>query len=195
MKCKISCSFGEIIDKITILKIKLEHTKDKIKLKNISHELNTILTETPLAKSSDPLFDLLLNINKQLWKLEDNIRFKSQSKLFDKEYIEYAENIHKTNDSRAEIKRKINIKYKSEFVEEKIYNNFNNTESSLKIENKDCILLNKSKKAYIEGDFKLAYNTIYDISQKYYNCPIDNQWLCDLYISYNNEIHLFYHLS
>lgn len=54
MKCKISCSFGEIIDKITILKIKLEHTKDKSKLKNISHELNTILTETPLANPVIP---------------------------------------------------------------------------------------------------------------------------------------------
>jgi hypothetical protein len=186
MKCKISCSFGEIIDKITILKIKLEHAKDETKIKNISHELNTILNELPQAKSSDPLFDLLLNINKQLWDLEDNIRFKSQSKSFDKEYIECAENIHKTNDSRAEIKKKINIKYKSEFVEEKIYNNFNNIESSLKIESKDCILLNKSKKAYIEGNFKVAYDIIYDISQKYYNCPIDNQWLCDLYISYGN---------
>ena len=121
MKYKISCSFGEIIDKITILKIKFTKANDIDVLNNIKLEFDTIIQEVPESNYEDPLFDELLNINQKLWVLEDLIRDKSAKKSFDEKYIEYAEKIHITNDERYQIKRKINEKYNSELKEEKIY--------------------------------------------------------------------------
>ena len=77
MKCYISCSFGEIVDKVSILKIKSKKSTDKTALKNIKLELDTILKETPLANEEDTLFTDLYKINNKLWVLEDLIREKS----------------------------------------------------------------------------------------------------------------------
>ena len=109
MNCKISCSFGEVVDKVTILKIKQKKAKSSA-LQNIENELNLLLKENPMVKHNDPLFDTLSKINNDLWILEDLIREKSNLKEFDSKYIEYAENIHKKNDERYNVKRKINEK-------------------------------------------------------------------------------------
>ena len=105
MLCKISCSFGEVIDKITILKIKLSKAKEKT-IENIQKELDIIRKETPSSKNNDKLFKELEKINNKLWILEDLIREKSKNKSFDKKYIEFAEQIHKFNDERYNIKKK-----------------------------------------------------------------------------------------
>ena len=122
MNCKISCSFGEIVDKVTILKLKEKNAKSKESLFNIKNELNVILDENPKVCESDKLFSKLSEINNKLWKLEDLIREKSRKKEFDDDYIRCAEEIHITNDEKYNIKRKINDKYNSNLKKEKIYN-------------------------------------------------------------------------
>ena len=107
MNCIISCSFGEVIDKITILKLKLKHATTETQIKNISFELNAIQNNCPLSTKDNELFKQLYDVNKLLWDLEDNIRHKSELKQFDQRYIEYAENIHIMNDKRADIKKKL----------------------------------------------------------------------------------------
>ena len=104
MICKISCSFGEIIDKITILRIKISKSNDEKVLQNLNNELSTIESEVPLCKNQDSLYERLREVNLKLWELEDNIRLKSKNQEFDEEYIRYAENIHITNDERYRIK-------------------------------------------------------------------------------------------
>ena len=73
MQCKISCSFGEIVDKITILRIKSKKITNIQALKNINLELKTIQDENPLTNTKDNLFDKLHKINLKLWILEDII--------------------------------------------------------------------------------------------------------------------------
>ena len=120
MNCKISCSFGEIIDKVTILNIKRQKAKNQEALFNIQTELRLIENDNPQIKTEDKLFELLYDTNLKLWNLEDQIREKSAKKEYDSEYIKCAELIHTTNDLRYKIKRKINEKYGSLIKEEKI---------------------------------------------------------------------------
>ena len=87
MICKVSCSVGELIDKISILNIKLEKSDNEIK-NNISKELDILNSENPISNINDSLFSELEQINKKLWELEDNIRIKSKNKEFDDKYIE-----------------------------------------------------------------------------------------------------------
>ena len=91
MICKVSCSFGEIIDKVTILKIKLKHansqSNNKLAKINLNNELNAIYQDVPKATTNDDLFNLLFDINQQLWDLEDNIRLKSKNKEFDQKIM------------------------------------------------------------------------------------------------------------
>ena len=100
MKCQISCSFGELIDKITILKIKSKKISNITFLKNVNLELDTLQKENPLSNVTDDLFDKLQTINEILWMLEDVIREKSKNNIFDNTYITIAESIHKTNDEK-----------------------------------------------------------------------------------------------
>ena len=110
MSYKITCSFGEIIDKYSILKIKKNKTNDKNKLENINNEIDIIKKEYPIVTDEEnPLFLELYKINSKLWILEDLIRYKSNIREFDKQYIDCAESIHTENDKRAAIKKKINI--------------------------------------------------------------------------------------
>lgn len=119
MICKISCSFGELVDKITILNIKKSKTQDIKVLEHIENELSAIKCDNPIG--FDDLFDQLYIVNQKLWDLEDSIRKKSTRKEFDGEYIHCAEEIHIQNDIRYKIKKKINEKYNSYLKEEKIY--------------------------------------------------------------------------
>ena len=69
----------------------------------------------------DPLVDELLKVNKKLWNVEDDLRICEKDKDFSIRFIDLARSVYKLNDERANIKKKINIKYGSEFVEEKSY--------------------------------------------------------------------------
>ena len=123
---RIPVSLGELIDKITILNIKLNHVKDK-KKDNLKNEHDLLLNE--LNKSSVQIdinfIEELHIINQKLWDLEDKIRIKEFKKDFDQEFIELARSIYKLNDNRFKKKLEINKKYKSEIIEEKIYPKYN----------------------------------------------------------------------
>jgi len=121
-------SFGEFLDKLTILDIKCERIRDMDKLKNVKHErdvLNKIWKEN--EKSSVDIsaeYNELKKINERLWEVEDDIRDKERKKEFDQEFIELARSVYITNDDRARIKKEINIKLGSDLVEEKSYTDY-----------------------------------------------------------------------
>ena len=120
---KIEVSNGEIIDKITILEIKLEKVKNAEKLKNIKTEYDLLtkhITELGVGQDHD-LFIQLKTVNLKLWEIEDLLRIKEQKKEFDAEFIELARLVYFTNDDRAEIKKEINKLSGSTLFEEKEY--------------------------------------------------------------------------
>ena len=121
MLFSIHCSYGEIIDKLTILEIKLSKCLDIEKKINIENEYNDLCKHKKSDDSFIELYNNLKDINIKLWDCEDNIRIKSNNKEYDKEYILISENIHTYNDKRYEIKKNINKKYNSFMIEEKIY--------------------------------------------------------------------------
>ncbi len=121
-------SFGEILDKITILEIKQQHITDAEKLKNVRHELN-LLTDTWNKKVTQTseisrLKEQLKQVNQSLWNIEDNIRIKESKKEFDDEFIQIARSVYYENDKRAEVKKQVNLLLGSELVEEKSYQNY-----------------------------------------------------------------------
>ena len=123
----IEVSHGEIVDKLTILQIKKENITDPIKLDNIIKEYNYLLSivENDLGISTESSEYLeLLSINKELWVIEDDIRDKERVKEFDDDFIKLARSVYYTNDVRAKIKKEINLKYSSGFVEEKSYQSY-----------------------------------------------------------------------
>jgi len=124
---KIEVSHGEIVDKLTILQIKKENITDPTKLDNIVKEYDYLLSvvETDLGISLEsPEYLELLSINKELWVIEDDIRDKERIKEFDEDFIKLARSVYYTNDVRAKIKKEINLKYSSGFVEEKSYQSY-----------------------------------------------------------------------
>jgi hypothetical protein len=122
---KIEVSNGEIIDKLTILQIKIERIKDKAKLKNLKTEFDELSKVTSsILSSSDPLYMALYNVNCELWDIEDHIRDLERNKNFGKDFIETARSVYIKNDRRAELKREINIKTSSGLIEEKSYEKY-----------------------------------------------------------------------
>jgi protein subunit release factor A len=118
---EIHVSIGEIVDKLSILIIKKNNISDSNKLSNIEKELNYLEGIVKKLQISTDDISELLSINQLLWKVEDEIRDKERNKIFDEEFIELARQVYITNDLRAEIKRRINEKYSSNFFEEKSY--------------------------------------------------------------------------
>ena len=122
---EIEVSVGEIVDKLSILDIKMKNITNNEKLKNIEKEfiyLNNIVFNQLKIEEID--YQKLVSINKKLWIIEDDIRDKERNKEFDENFIELARLVYFTNDQRAEIKKEINIKYGSLFVEEKSYQKY-----------------------------------------------------------------------
>jgi hypothetical protein len=121
----VPISPGELIDKITILEIKSQRMTDAAKLHNVRTELS-LLTETWKA-SAYSATDIsaewagLRDVNGQLWDIEDRIRDKEREDRFDAEFIELARAVYVTNDERAAIKKRINMRLGSLLVEEKSY--------------------------------------------------------------------------
>lgn len=124
MNILVPISLGELIDKITILKIKIKEINDITKIDNIQKELSlleTILDQTELKKELETQFEELYNVNYELWKLEDTIRSCERESNFELKFVNTARLIYKTNDQRSVIKKQINLKYNSNIIEEKSY--------------------------------------------------------------------------
>ena len=128
MQLQVPVSVGEVLDKITILQIKLAHISDAAKRANIQNELDALL---PLvagdAFTTDQIQGLmaeLKSVNEALWDIEDDIREKEAAKSFDAEFIRLARAVYVTNDKRAEIKKQINLATGSALIEEKSYESY-----------------------------------------------------------------------
>ena len=121
----IEISIGEAFDRLTILKIKSEKIKDESKLANVMKEyfyLQNLLNEELEVDESNNDFKRLLNINSQLWDVENKLRECEKKEDFTDEFIKLARAVYYLNDARAVVKKEINLSYGSEFVEEKSYN-------------------------------------------------------------------------
>ncbi len=123
----VPISWGELIDKLTILEIK-ESKIDSLKAKkNIKKELKFLLDITSIESLPNEIHLLkqeLMRINLMLWEVEDSIREKEFENQFDIAFIELARSVYKFNDLRAKTKQSINSLLNSELVEEKSYKNF-----------------------------------------------------------------------
>jgi hypothetical protein len=122
---KIEVSNGEIIDKLTIIQIKLERIKDKAKLVNLQKEYNVLFkASSSIISTSDQLHKSLYNVNCELWDIEDHIRDLERKKDFGEDFILTARAVYIKNDKRSELKREINIKTGSGLIEEKSYERY-----------------------------------------------------------------------
>ena len=128
----IPVSPGELIDKITILKLKKLHLTSPQALTNIKIELSALeeIFEIKLYSLLSPAIDTLISdlhyINTSLWKVEDSLRICEKNQSFDSEFVELARSVYSLNDRRAESKRKINEIFGSSIIEEKSYGNKTN---------------------------------------------------------------------
>ncbi len=124
----VPISYGELIDKMTILEIKAAQISDSSKLVNVRTELD-LLNET-WASHDTSRVDIadararLKSVNENLWDIEDRIRLKEKAQAFDIEFIELARSVYFRNDERAKIKREINLALGSQLVEEKSYKDY-----------------------------------------------------------------------
>ena len=121
----VPVSWGELIDKITILEIKILNIASHPAHKNIKFELAQLSTlvsqHIGLMELIQPQKKELASVNSELWRVEDDIREKERNREFDSDFIELARSVYRLNDLRAMIKREINSTLLSEIVEEKNY--------------------------------------------------------------------------
>jgi Family of unknown function (DUF6165) len=124
----VPLSPGELLDKITILRIKVARIQDAAKLANVKREL--ALLEKTWKESGAAAHDVALderaleNVNERLWDIEDRIRDKEARQTFDRDFIELARAVYICNDERAAIKKRINLQLGSPLVEEKSYKQY-----------------------------------------------------------------------
>ena len=128
MIVNVPVSWGELVDKITILEIKMDRIHDENKRKNIHKELQT-LSMTFDRYCSEPasieeLKTQLRTVNEKLWEIEDDIRKCEKDKDFSQRFIDLARAVYINNDHRADLKREINTILKSELFEEKSYEDY-----------------------------------------------------------------------
>jgi tetratricopeptide (TPR) repeat protein len=124
---RVPTSWGEVIDKITILEIKSVEIVNKIARANVVKELSLLQELAGAHGACEQLSDLkskLKAVNAALWKIEDAIREKDRNNDFDEEFIELARSVYRRNDERAAIKRAINTVLASEIIEEKSYDDY-----------------------------------------------------------------------
>lgn len=121
----VPISPGELLDKITILRIKSKRMSDPAKLANVRAELAAL--EQTWGRSRYAAIDVardvdaLLEVNERLWSIEDDIRDKERAQAFDAEFVRLARSVYLENDERAAIKRRLNLKLGSTLIEEKSY--------------------------------------------------------------------------
>jgi hypothetical protein len=124
---KIEVSVGELFDKISILRLKEDNIADEDKLKNISKELNildAIALEINSKYKECELYRELNAINGGLWLIEERKRSFERDKDFGDDFVWFARQVYIQNDSRYEAKKAINVKYGSEIIEEKSYEQY-----------------------------------------------------------------------
>lgn len=117
---KIKVSVGEIVDKYTILEIKLKNAKDSQQKKNIKKEYEYLERKVKKLKVHFSLIYSLKAINSEIWDIEDEVRRHEAVQDFSIRFVELARSVYTKNDERAAMKKKINLLYDSDFVEEKI---------------------------------------------------------------------------
>ena len=121
----IPASAGELIDKITILEIKLKNIVDPVKNRNVSIELEALSKcfEENIIQSNEieELKTNLKQVNSALWNIEDDIRQCEQAGEFGEKFVELARSVYRQNDKRAALKKEINIMLGSSIIEEKSY--------------------------------------------------------------------------
>lgn len=118
----VPVSWGELLDKITILEIRLEHLRAPEAIANVRRELALLLEALPEPSAAlEQLRADLRAVNSRLWDIEDAIRQKEAARSFDAGFIELARSVYHTNDERSRIKREINALLRSDIVEEKQY--------------------------------------------------------------------------
>ena len=124
MIVKSPISIGELMDKISILKIKKKNITDEKKLSFINEELQLLastLNEAVQNNKINEFLDKLIEVNSKLWKIEDDIRLCEKNKKFDQHFIDLARAVYITNDKRSDIKLAINNHFGSTLVEVKSY--------------------------------------------------------------------------
>jgi len=116
---------GELIDKLTILRLKEERIEDPAKVANVRVEKEALMqtadAHVPPSADLDALWEELYQINADLWVIEDDIRECEKAKNFGAEFIRLARAVYITNDRRADVKKKINLLLGSALIEEKSY--------------------------------------------------------------------------
>ena len=118
MKITIPISVGELLDKISILQIKSQHT-DNI---YVNKELESLIEIAKEFKVFDfKYFDQLLKVNQKLWEIEDELRVLEKLQDFGDDFVNLARSVYITNDKRSLIKKEINEKYNSSYREVKIH--------------------------------------------------------------------------
>jgi hypothetical protein len=121
----IQVSWGELIDKITILEIKERQLKSEVAAANVRRELIALVSIADKVLSQQThvatLKEQLRSVNEALWDIEDKIRAKEAAKSFDQEFVDLARSIYLNNDKRGDLKRQINVLLNSELIEEKQY--------------------------------------------------------------------------
>jgi hypothetical protein len=124
----VPVSFGELLDKIAILQIKSERMTDPAKLANVRNELSALettwLAHPVVGGDILALRAQLKAVNERLWVIEDDIRIKEKAGEFDDAFVQLARSVYIENDSRARIKKDINLALGSAYVEEKSYQDY-----------------------------------------------------------------------
>jgi len=125
MPILIEISAGELVDKLTILEIKLENIRDPAKLANVRREHDLLKASLrhhiPETLEIAQLTADLKSVNSELWRLEDDIRGHERESSFGESFVRLARSVYRTNDKRAAIKRRINDLLGSAVIEEKSY--------------------------------------------------------------------------
>lgn len=122
MHCEIST--GELLDKISILRIKNVKIQDEAKLKHVRKELLVLEALARVNKECESFIQRLTEVNLALWDTEDAIRRMEAVKQFDEEFIRLARSIYRTNDKRFEIKNEADCHFSSELQEQKSYDKY-----------------------------------------------------------------------
>ena len=127
---QVPVSYGELIDKLTILEIKSARISDPAKLANVRKELElldgTWQRDPAAATDISDLWAQLRTVNERLWVVEDDLRILEKAQRFDAEFVRLARSVYFENDERARVKREINQRLGSTLVEEKSYQDYGN---------------------------------------------------------------------
>jgi len=126
----VPVSFGELLDKISILQIKSERIGDEAKLANVRRELSALekawMAHPAAGNDIARLRADLKAVNERLWDIEDEVRVKEAARAFDADFVRLARSVYLENDERARIKKAINLALGSSYVEEKSYQDYGN---------------------------------------------------------------------